>query len=254
MRRWVGLLLVVVLALAALVAWFPAAWAWKVAAAHVPQARLGAVQGTIWNGSARNVTLSGQPLGTLHWTLSRAALLGRLRLALQVDGPLARGYGHFARDAQGRLVGRDVHVDVDVGRLPLSLGTPALRPGGRARVDVDHVLMRDGWPERLQGRVRWRDATLADRAGAVPVGEFEAVLSDRAGTALDAVGHDVGSGPLQARVRLQASMLGWRLDARLLPRTDSPRLRSVLAHLGPLAADGSVHVQRQGGLVMGAKP
>lgn len=252
-RRWPWLVLAVLAALLALVAWFPAAWAWRMAQDRLPQLRIRAVHGSVWNGRAEQVEYAGMPLGQVDWSLSRAALFGAVALELHMDGPLLRGSGRFRRTGADRVVGTAIDVDVHVDRIPASVGSPGLEPGGELAVRIPRVVLDGHWPRQLTGHADWRDATLADRAGPVVLGTLHADVRERAGTELEASFSDAG-GPLAVSGTAEVTTLGWRLDARLAPRTGSPRLRGILAHLGTPDAQGAVRLQRHGGMVMGETP
>jgi len=239
-------------ALIVLVAFFPAALAWRMLAGKVGGLDLGSVHGTVWNGRAINVVISGMPVGTLRWDLSRTALLGRVELAVQVDGPLMQGSVRLARVDEAWL-GRDLKGTVDVARLPFSIGPRAWRPQGTWDFTIPRIEIRGGWPVQLDGRVVWRNAALSGRHDIVALGVLRARLSEKAGTIIEARLADAG-GPVALSGTLQASPLGWRLHALLRARSSDASLHRLLAALGPMDADGTVHLRRRGGLMMGEEP
>lgn len=245
-------LLLLVLAVVLLVGFFPAAWAWGMLQDRVPGAHLGSVHGSVWNGSAERVVYAGLPLGSVHWTLSRRALFGHPDLHIHVHGRLVHGSGQFLRRGD-MLAGRQLYFTVDAGQLPVSVGSPALRPRGDLVFDIDRVEVRGDWPRQLRGRIIWRHAALDGGHGTVPLGELHAQLHERAGSILQAQLSDDG-GPLALSGSVQASTLGWRLNADLRARSVDPELRHALAQLGRPDAEGTVHLRRQGGLMMGAQP
>ena len=59
---------------------------------------------------------------------------------------------------------------------------------------------------------------------------------------------DDGNGPLQLAGHLALSPLGWKYDIKARPREPDPALRDWLSGFGRFAADGSMHLQRSGGL------
>ena len=85
------------------------------------------------------------------------------------------------------------------------------------------------------------------RGESIALGNLTTDLAAANGVMHGQLGDD-GSGPLRVNGQWQASPLGWRLDARLQPRTGDPALRNWLAHLGPPDPDGSVRLHRRGGL------
>ena len=112
---------------------------------------------------------------------------------------------------------------------------------------ASHVLLQGGWPLQLQAQGQWLHADMHTRDGEVALGAMQ--LQARAeGGVIQAKWRDDGHGPLQATGELQLSPLGWRLDASLRTRQTDPALQHWLARFGPVSADGSVHIQQNGGL------
>jgi general secretion pathway protein N len=250
MKRFLLGVLAVLLAVMLLIVFFPASWAWSLARDRVHEVRLESVHGSVWSGRAEGVAYAGMPLGTVRWTLSRAMLLGRPDLHLDVDGDLLRGHGRLLRQGDA-LTGEDMHFTVDAARVPVSVH--GLQPRGRVRFDIQRVDIHGDWPRRLRGTVTWSEAALTEDARRVPLGELRAELHERAGSILEAQLSD-GGGPLALSGTVQASTLGWRLDADLSARNDDPGLRHVLDALGKPDAAGVLHLRRHGGLMMGERP
>jgi general secretion pathway protein N len=193
----------------------------------------------------------GTVLGRLHWTLSHRTLLGRPQGRVALDGPWLQASGDFSRDA-GAMQWHDVHVRVALDDLSMPLTTPWGRPQGVLQADIAAARLRGGWPESLRGEVQWNPAVMRTPSGDVTLGHLAlAPLSAMQGV-LQADLHDDGRSPLRLDGRLQASPLGWRLEADLAARDDDPALRLWLARFGKPDAQGVVHLRRGAGL--GALP
>lgn len=237
------------LAVAALLWWLPAQWAWSLAPASLHGLRLEQVGGTLWDGHAgRVLAVDGRDLGQLHWRLSRRALLGRVSVQVDLAGPALQWSGHMRREPGNRVLWNDVDARIDLD----TLGDPRLRavpghPQGEVTVHVRRALLEAGWPIELQGRWQWRQAALRTHAGPVPLGDLQGDLSSHHGV-LQLPWRDDGHGPLRTQGTLQMSPLGWRLDATLQPAGDAPALQRWLATLGKPDAAGVIHVERRGGL------
>lgn len=253
MKRSAWLLLAVAgIALMLLVAFFPASWAWRMARRGNVPLKVGQLHGSVWHGRAVGVSYAGLDLGTLRWRLSPALLWGRVDLDLALQGGLANGHAELTR--HGRVVtAHDVHLRVSVGNLPITLGQPPMHPRGTLVVDLARVELRDRWPGQLSGSVTWRDAALADRSDTVSLGDLRADLDERAGSVLQARLSDDG-GPLALSGTVEASTLGWRVDAVLRARRPTPLMHHVIAQLGEPSADGSLHIHRRGGLTLENTP
>lgn len=254
MRRFVFAVLLVIVALLVTAAWFPARWAVVLAGQRLTPLMVEGVHGTLWSGTADRLSWAGQPLGRLRWSLSRGeAMLGDIHGHVELNDPRWHGQADF------RLVGRrEVHVTGLQAEGPVSLLRPYLathlQPDGRLQADFSEVQVRDGWPVKLAGVLRWQQAALDVGDGAVALGNLYARLEDRAGTRLLAQLGDDGQGPLIVQGQADATPLGWRLEASLAARDDgNRRLRELLRRFGSLDNAGRLHVRTHGGLTMGAE-
>ncbi|KRE85382.1 general secretion pathway protein GspN [Rhodanobacter sp. Soil772] len=234
---------------AAVLLWFlPARWALPWIEPQLHGLHLQQVQGTLWHGRADEVVAAdGQALGQLQWQLSRRALLGQVRLQLQFEGPQLAFSGGVRRLPDGQVEVSGANVRAELSALAHGAVSPWGQPRGELQVTIDHALLQAGWPMQLQAQVQWPQALMRTRDGDVALGTLQAQASAQGGV-IRAQLHDDGHGPLHVDGELQLSPLGWRLDATLRARQTDPALRRWLARLGPPAADGSVRLQRRGGL------
>lgn len=246
-----GLLLAIVLSLAALLAWCPARWAWSALAPRWPQLQLSDVHGTVWSGGAGDVVYDGQALGQLHWRIGRAALIGRLHGAWTLSAQPWSLRGQWARRTEDTWAFTRIHGWIDASLLPAS-ALRGLHAGGRVQIDVPALRLQRGWPVHVRAVVRWVPATLDAGGGPVSLGEQQMVLQDRSGTSLVGRIGSVGDTALRSRGMLQVSALAWRLQLELRPAdADHPALRRVLARLGQPGPDGSLQLSWHGGLLSG---
>lgn len=252
MRGWrLGLsgIALVVLALAALLWFLPARWAVALIQPRLHGVQLQQVQGLAWQGRAgRVLSARGQPLGTAQWTLSRRALLGEVNLQLALDGPTMQFRAHLRQRAgDDRADWRDVSWKIDLAALKPPLATPFGWLQGSLEGQAPHASMQGNWPMQMDARMHWRDAALLTRRGRIALGSLRFELHGEHGM-IHTQMHDEGDGPLALAGQLDLSPLGWRLDANLRPRGADPALREWLATLGRAEADGTLHLQRRGGL------
>lgn len=239
-----------VLPAAALLLWFlPARWVMPWFEPQLHGLQLQQVRGLLWDGRAGQVVAAdGHVLGQVQWHLSRRALLGKPQLQLNFDGPQLAFRGELQRLPDGQTAWRGVNMRAELAALDPYVKSPLGQPRGELQLTIDHALLQGGWPLQLQAQAQWRHAVMHTHAGDVALGELQWLAQAQSGV-IQAQVHDDGKGPLHADGQLQLSPLGWRLDATLRPRQTDPVLRRWLAGLGQPAADGSVHIQRSGGLV-----
>ncbi|WP_426688947.1 type II secretion system protein N [Rhodanobacter ginsengiterrae] len=236
-------------AIAGTLLWFlPARWILPWLEPRLHGLQLQQVSGSVWDGRADAVVAAdAQTLGQLQWQLSRRALLGQPRMRVQFTGPQLAFSGELARLPNGDMQARDAHIHAALATLGGAWNTPWGQPRGELQVAVVHVVLHGGWPMQLDAQATWRDAAVRTTQGDLALGEVRARAQAEQGV-IRAQLHDAGGGPLQLAGALQLSPLGWRLDATLRARQTDPALQRWLATLGTPAADGSVHIQRHGGL------
>lgn len=241
--------LVVLLLVLGLLLWFlPARWAVPWIEPHLHGLRLEQVQGTLWQGSsARVVSVDGQMLGKAQWQLSRRALLGAPELHLTFAGPSLSFAGVATSLSDGKIAAHDITIRADLTALGLAAIVPLGQPRGALTANADHAVLQGGWPMELQLQAQWNPAVMQTREGDVALGALVLQVQSHGGI-IQAQLRDAGEGPLAADGDLQLSPLGWRLDATLSSRQTDPKLDHWLATLGTPSADGSVHIQRHGGL------
>jgi general secretion pathway protein N len=248
LRNTLVALVLFVVFVAALLWFLPARWALPWIEPQLHGLQLRQVHGLLWNGEAGEVSgVDGQTLGQLHWRLSRRALLGDVHLQLKFDGPQLGFSGDVRRLPDSRVAVDDLRLKADLGALDTWPGSPWGRPSGELQVTAGHLLLQGGWPLQLQAHGVWQHAAVRTVQGDVALGDMQLAAQAQGGL-IQAQWHDLGTGPLQANGELQLSPLGWRLDTTLRARQTDPALQRWLARLGPVSADGSVHIRQRGGL------
>lgn len=248
MKRWLAGLTLVVFALAGLVWFLPASWALPWLQAQLRGVRLDDVSGTLWQGRARQVSLvNGTPLGSLAWTVSRRALLGDIRVGLDLRRPQLRLQGQIHRVSPVQFDLHDISLQMDMAQLGKQ---PWLRgqPQGQLDLQAPQARLQSNWPMRLDATGTWADAAVRTPQGEVSLGTLSLAITGQSG-AIRGTLNDDGSGPLQTAGRLSFSPLGWDLQLRLVPRGDDPAVLGWLRSLGKPAADGALDLRYRGGLV-----
>lgn len=241
--------LVVLLLIAALLLWFlPARWVMPWITPRLHGVQLQQVHGSLWDGRADQVTAAdGRALGRLQWQLSRRVLLGQMHLQMDFDGPQVTFSGSLQQLPKDQVELSAVTAHIQLAALKSAPVWALGQPRGELQLAVGHALLQGGWPLQLQAQAQWQHAVMHTHAGDVALGELQ-LRAHAEGGVIQADLHDDGHGPLAVAGTLQLSPLGWRLDATLQPRQSDPALQHWLSRLAPPAADGTVHIQRSGGL------
>ena len=249
LRKILWLVVALLLSAAVLLWWLPARWAVPLLQPSLHGLRLQQMAGTLWDGRAGQVlTSNGKELGRLQWRLSRRALVGRTDLQIDLDGPTFGLRGHMNNLPGGQVSWHDVQAHADLSALAdPRLHLPQGQVQGELQIHLESAVLQGGWPLAMQSEWQWRPAALRTKTGVVALGGLHGKLDADEGV-IRAQWQDDGTGPLRTDGELQLSPLGWRLAAELQARGDDPALRQWLATLGKPAADGTLHLERRGGL------
>lgn len=250
-RPWLGYgLLAAGAYLLTLLTTFPAAHAYRLLAPHLPPAAtlsMHAVNGTLWQGRAGTLAVTGNPLGALEWEVQPAPLLrGHLALRARLrlpDGEVA---------GQIRLTTDELALQDMDGRLPAGRLLALLPPGlplaaaGDLALHLEEAHLTAHTAPVLRGTVTWRQAQLLF-GEPLALGDLQLVLTpgDEGGS----IGRlsDTG-GPLEIAGTLTLTAArSYRFEARLRARAAaSDALRQTLALLGRPDGSGFVPLRQQG--------
>ncbi len=242
-----------VIAGVALVWFFPARWALALIGPRLRGLQVSGVSGLVWDGRAEVVRLAdGRMLGAASWHVSRRVLWADAPLRLQLEGPRLR-LDASVRGHGDTVVWDATHLRVDLAMWRPRQLAPLGLPHGEWDMDVDHAVLRSGWPQQLRAQALWRGAVMVTRHGELALGDVAFQFSARDGV-LDVHVADTGTGALQVAGDARLTPLGWQFDMRLRSRGDDPALRRWLATLGPRGPDGAIRWHRAGGLAALAAP
>jgi general secretion pathway protein N len=203
--------------------------------------------GTVWEGSARQVSYQRRPLGALTWDfLPSRLLLGKLAFDIELK--------EGGQQLQGTLLlgGSSISLqDVDAlllaSRLPEWLGQRQIGIDGKLRLQQLDLSLSEGRITAAEGRLEWLQGSLRSPLN-LRIGDLQAELST-----------DEASGDIQAQIKdpqgnlgLSAQMLlkpdgNFQLDGRLKPgeRAD-PGLTGALQAIGRRQPDGTIQLKYAG--------
>jgi len=136
--------------LAGLVILFPARVA--VNLADVPGVSIAGVEGTVWRGSARDVSAGGIYVRDLRWRLKPLSLLlGRLSAAIEASPAGGFVNANASVTAGGKVTVRDLRMSLPLRLLSPLTGIPGL--GGTANGDIKQLVIEDGLPTAADGSI-----------------------------------------------------------------------------------------------------
>lgn len=221
------------------------------------QLQLYGLDGELAEGRAQALGLNGRPiLQSLHWRF-QPWWLPLLRAAFQVSG----GGGDLGVDGRVSLVFGGVNLantrlTGGIKALLAAAGFPFVPIDGQARLDLDSLKLRQGFPQSASGSAEVHGLAWALGKAPMPLGDFKAVISTERPTTgtsgVDTIKLVIStlSGPLDAsgEVHLLADR-NYDYDLQVKARDNAdPTLRNLLQTLGQPDVSGYYHLRNRGKL------
>jgi hypothetical protein len=218
-------------------------------AAQFEAVELRAPDGSLWDGRARELVVSGEPLGELAWQFRPLWLfLGRAAAHLELEGGPMLAKGIAGWDLLGRVGIDDARLTTEAATLMDQLGFLPLAVSGRMGLRIDALRLRQGWPARLEGDLRWEQAGF-EWPGLENLGSLGIGLTTEDGQVVATVrDHSEGPVVLDGQVRFAA---GGGYTAELTFRTQRdtpPGMIRWLRQLGEDRGEGVYAVSHEGTL------
>lgn len=207
------------------------------------------VSGSIWNGKAQVLQVSGTNVGSVEWDLH---VLPLFTLHLNADVKVSRTDG-FASTALSVGPGGKVTLKNLTASLPISaINNPQINGwAGQVNAKFARLTLDQGWPTEVDGTLDAMDVTGPARRPA-NVGSYRVVFDPTTSTAelLQGAISDAGNGPLQINGTLKLkSDRSYELDALVAARPGAPQnLSRALEYLGPPDPQGRRQFSMAGAL------
>jgi hypothetical protein len=211
------------------------------------------ISGTVWNGSAKIITIGGQQLRNTEWDLALTRLLlGRLGgdIKTRWSGGFAEGFGTISLGGTIRL--HDFQGSIDAETLTAAVGAPSL--GGQISLQIEELKLSDNWPRHLIGRAEIVNLSspMMGRGAAALIGnfavEFDSTLELDPGKLTGKITDTGGQLELSGTLLLEAPA-NYTLKTRLKARPDAAvSLQKNLEFLGTPEDDGTRLFQFAGSL------
>ncbi|MEM7283587.1 MAG: type II secretion system protein N [Pseudomonadota bacterium] len=204
------------------------------------------VEGSLWNGSANALVLSGSNVGSITWDLK---LLRLLTLKLAADVELERPDNGFAQGLVAVGLGNNVQLTNFRALINSAvLQIPALSfVNADLAFDLQEANLKSGWPTELNGTVNI--ANLRSNQVNAMLGNFSIAFPEQYDSPLVGQFTDEQA-TLQANgtLTLEADR-GYSVQGTITPtnETDSS-VRNALRFMGAPGANGAVTLNTQGSL------
>ncbi|MEO8671303.1 MAG: type II secretion system protein N [Tahibacter sp.] len=239
LRGLLVLILVLVVIGAAVVWTLPADVALRWFAPPLGPVQISGVSGTIWQGRASNVSVLGQSVGLLDWTLHKAPLLSRRVIAdINVAGTMIDAKGELTREADGQLILRESSFRLPAHLLEPALDIPSLKLLGTVEGTMSEARISAGWLAGAKGTARWTQAGVSGQAEA-RFGDLLAEFASQPDGGIAGTVRDDQRSNLAVEGQFVVRAGQFDASARLSVRNDDSQIREALRYVGEPQADGT---------------
>ncbi|MDZ7643656.1 MAG: type II secretion system protein N [Woeseiaceae bacterium] len=137
-----------------------------------PAMKAAGIDGSLWNGTAREILIDGVYVRDLRWRM-RPLQLFLARLAWRVDAQPVNGFfeGNVAIGIDGSVALSKLNAALPLSTMQAAL--PMQDVSGELTVQLEDVQLEDGWPRRLSGRAGLSNLLVRAMAP-TPLGSFSA--------------------------------------------------------------------------------
>lgn len=162
MKKWLGYLLFGLCSYAIfLIGTLPATHIYHLAKEQLPDISLHTIEGTIWDGSARQLQVGNLQTGPLFWTFKPLSLLLiRAEFQLSTTGKKLKATGRAGISLTGKRYLSDVKGESSIETILSLIPTPPITPEGGITFDFEEITFRNQRLSTLTGIVDWQRARI----------------------------------------------------------------------------------------------
>jgi general secretion pathway protein N len=216
----------------------------------VPQINIQGVDGTLWNGSARRISISSKyVVDNVNWSFCSWRLL-TAEACINIDATYQNRpiQGQLGIGITGALIARNLHTEIDAQSLGNLAGLPIGELDGLISIQLESASWaREQTPDAV-GNIHWKNAAVTI-AETTKLGDVEITLVESDDFPLVATINNKG-GQISLDGKSHISDDGsYDLELKLSPNnTTSKNLRSSLEMFAEQQNDGSFVVKNTGNL------
>lgn len=239
--------LLLLLGTAVVIVWtLPAVYVYQHFGQRLAALRLQGIDGTLWEGSASQVSYAAAPLGRLQWSLARAALLGGGATGeVALSGSAIQGKAQFSAHRQ-RLDLNDAELSFPASLLTPVLDIPSLVLLGTVSARMQSIVIEQGLVQSIHGHMVW-DQLGVGGAAAANLGSLRVDFEPSPDGRIIGRIRDQG-GPLRAKGTIELQGQNYQLEVELDARPGADQIRETLLYIGERRADGGSLLRVNGSL------
>ncbi len=202
-------------------------------------------QGTVWKGSATQLSWQGQSLGKVEWKIHPTSLLLlRLNADFKLSGEAIHADGNAVIKKDKSVLLTNTFLDAEIAKLPLSSLNMMVVPEGKISATIRSLSIQEQKLESADADVLWENAKITSPVE-LKLGQVSLNITGKEG-ALDGI-LDSKDGAIKATGKLNVSPQGLlKANIKLTPDTDAPAdIKDLLPMIGKPDRNGTVTIKQK---------
>ncbi len=205
---------------------------------------LGETSGSLWRGTAKDVTVNNIPLGKLDWQIQplKSLLALSLKSDFQLSGDEIKAQGNIAISANKKITLNNTDFEVDAVFIN-SLQNKA-KLSGEIQGKLKYAEIHNKNLPIIDGIIDWKEGALNSPIK-LPAGNYNAIITPESGDLKIKLTSSDAPAELNGDITLKKD---WRYNSNLIVKASDKGLNSMLKFTGKQQADGSFAFKNTGDL------
>ena len=248
-KKWLGYLLFTLCGyLLFLIGTLPATQLYNVAKEQMPGLQLAQIKGSVWDGSAQQITVNALQVGPIYWQFKPLSLLfGQFEVDLTISDAKLKATGSAGRSLSGEFYLSNLKGESSVGTITTLIPNLPVTPAGSIIFDLEEVGFNGQRLSSATGNIDWQRASITQPVD-IQIGNITLHLnSDDEGVhgKISDKGATVG---INAQLELQMNGQ-YQIKGKIQPKPNTPAdLTNALNILGRPDPTGAIPINLSGHL------
>ncbi|MDH5711272.1 MAG: type II secretion system protein N [Gammaproteobacteria bacterium] len=228
----------------------PAAPVYEAVKAKIPQLQIQNIEGSIWNGSAQQITVqSRHVLKNVNWSVCLAhILIAEACVDFDVsysNNPLS---GQISVNISNNIQAKNIETSMTAKSLSQIFPLPLGEIAGNIDINIESLNWTPGSVPAIQGEIQWHDASITI-AQTAKLGNVTITLNEPVDNPVNAeITNKDGDLAINGRLSLGENT-DYKVDLTLTPRNkQNQNIKNSLSLFAKSGPDGSYTVKNNGNL------
>ncbi|MCF6281050.1 MAG: type II secretion system protein N [Candidatus Polarisedimenticolaceae bacterium] len=248
-KKWLGYLLFTLCGyLLFLIGTLPATQLYNVAKEQIPGLQLAQIKGSVWDGSAQQLTFKGLQIGPIYWQFKPLSLLfGQIEVALTISDAKLKATSRAGSTLSGEFYLSNLKGESSVEIITSLIPNLPVTPAGSIIFDLEEVGFSDQHLSSATGNIDWQRASVTQPID-IQIGNLNLRLNSDDDGIHGKISDQGATLGIDAQLELQASGQ-YQIKGKIQPKPNTPTdLINALNILGRPDPTGAISINLSGHL------